>query len=1431
MKNLIFPIFFFLSTTLFAQISDDFEDGDISDWTQSSAGTWDATTDNPLNGTYSLQHVADGGNGEDQISLPFSGIDITSGTTTWQFQVKHDYSPSGYNNWAFFLFADADALEMYNGGNINGYAAGVNFTGSDDIFYLWKISEGALSVVVNTEINWENTVGTNPAGIKITRSSDGNWTVELDTDGGFDNLVEVGNGTDTDFSTANFLGIFYEFSSTHVTDFRADDISVTGPPDTTPPIVISAEAVSDNTIIVNFNENLDQTTAENLANYTVDGGIGNPVSATLNTVDNKQTELTFAGTFTDNTNYTLTVDNVEDVSGNACSGETVSFSYVQIAAVSASPVSSNTLDVFFSKKVDEVSAQNTSNYSVDNGIGNPSSAVVDTEDNKIVHLSFASDFVSEQDYTLSVENIEDIYGNTADPANLPFSYYEVKAFDIVVNEIMNDVNPAPEAIPAHEYIEIYNNSGYDINLSGWTLTIGTDSPKIFPAKTIAANGYAIICEDIAESDFSPYGITIGILNPSELTITDKRIQIKNSEDLLIEDITYSQDWYHDTDKDDGGWSMERIDPANFCGGEDNWIATEDYTGGTPGRQNSVYANNPDNTSPSVTSIVYVSSKELQINFSEKVKIEEAENVSYYTLNFSINPVTAISDPDDASKVNIVFAENFPEGSNNLEISNISDNCDNVMSSYSGNFEYYLIYPVSVEVMSANQLRIHFSEKIDVASGENTANYFVNGGIGNPQAATIGTSDDKTINLLFSSDFIQKQEYTVSVENVKDINGNIMNESNLDFIYYVPAPFDVIINEIMADVNPAPVSLPAERYVELYNTSEYDIDLTNWIFLSEGQTERVFPYITLKSGEYLILCEEESEPLFSPYGTVVPILTSSDIIASGRNLKVMMPDQTVVEELTYSDEWYGNTDKDNGGWSLERIDPANFCGEENNWRASEDPAGGTPGQRNSVYAINRDNLPPDIVDVKIVSSNYLILNFTENINYATASDIYNFSVNNGIGNPETAYLDEYDRTKVHLLFSGNFTDKQNYELIIENISDNCGNIMQTTGYDFTYHKIYLKELWVKDEKRLKLVFSETPEFVSAVDVSNYFCDGDTGNPEFAVRETLDSAVVHLQFSDNFPDGETLNLKISGIKDINGNYMNDTTLSFLFYIPKPNDIVINEVLFNPFPEGNDFVELYNRSDYDIDLINLKLASEDPDFPDSIISVSPLSSENKYFKSGTYSAFTLSTEGVLRFYMSRNSDNIFELPEFPSYPDDEGTVVLLYKDTAVIDKFSYNEDMHLPLLDDNEGVSLERVNYDKPTQDESNWHSASELVGFATPAYKNSQFSENPTPVDTPIDITPHVFSPDNDGYNDYANINFKFDTPDNLATIYIFDAKGRIIKTLANNLLLSTEGTVVWDGTEENGSRAAAGTYIVYFKVFDVNGNTEAYKLSVVLAKKM
>ena len=109
----------------------------------------------------------------------------------------------------------------------------------------------------------------------------------------------------------------------------------------------------------------------------------------------------------------------------------------------------------------------------------------------------------------------------------------------------------------------------------------------------------------------------------------------------------------------------------------------------------------------------------------------------------------------------------------------------------------------------------------------------------------------------------------------------------------------------------------------------------------------------------------------------------------------------------------------------------------------------------------------------------------------------------------------------------------------------------------------------------------------------------------------------------------------------------------------------------------------------------------------------------------------------YPLAHDDRLFQT-DMPSYNNGEGTVVLQAPDGSTLDLFRYNDDLHFALLNETEGVSLERVDPDRPSDDNSNWHSAAEAVGWATPGYENSQYSPT-AEASGEITIEPAMASP--------------------------------------------------------------------------------------------
>jgi hypothetical protein len=180
--------------------------------------------------------------------------------------------------------------------------------------------------------------------------------------------------------------------------------------------------------------------------------------------------------------------------------------------------------------------------------------------------------------------------------------------------------------------------------------------------------------------------------------------------------------------------------------------------------------------------------------------------------------------------------------------------------------------------------------------------------------------------------------------------------------------------------------------------------------------------------------------------------------------------------------------------------------------------------------------------------------------------------------------------------------------------------------------------------------------------------------------------------------------------------------------------------------------------------------------------------------------------------------------------GIVVLAGKGQQVIDMLVYEENMHYALLTDKKGVALERLNYHRPTQNRSNWHSAAQSAGFGTPGYKNSQFTLDPDGQQEVFEVYPKVFSPDNDGVDDVLNIGYSLEKPGYTANIRVFDSRGRLVRILSRSFLLATEGVIIWDGTTEDNMKADVGIYIINVELFDPEGNVRNYRKTAVVAAR-
>jgi hypothetical protein len=376
---------------------------------------------------------------------------------------------------------------------------------------------------------------------------------------------------------------------------------------------------------------------------------------------------------------------------------------------------------------------------------------------------------------------------------------------------------------------------------------------------------------------------------------------------------------------------------------------------------------------------------------------------------------------------------------------------------------------------------------------------------------------------------------------------------------------------------------------------------------------------------------------------------------------------------------------------------------------------------------------------------------------------------------------------------------------------------------------LKRAYTTDNVTIVLVYDEPVDSTSGATLANYSIDGGlllTGATTVAPLFNQ----VQLKLNTPMQANTVYNITASAITDCKGNSIGSSNKA---RVGLPVDAavgewVINEILFNPRSNAYDFVEFYNKSNKIFDASKLYIANRNS--TGVISSIKQLSTVPFYVFPGDYIVETEDADNLALQYLVKNPDNVLAISSPPSFSDDEGTVATLNFQGNVVDEVRYKDDWHFKLIDNVEGISLERIDPACISQDAANWHSAASTAGYATPTYKNSQYKRLNSIAAT-VEISPKVFSPDNDGRDDIAAIQYAVTEPGYIANVTIFDAAGRPVKNLVRNGTLSLSGYWNWDGLDDKGMKLPVGTYIVFTEIFNLQGKKEKFRNAVVLARKL
>ncbi|MEM9051448.1 MAG: lamin tail domain-containing protein, partial [Bacteroidota bacterium] len=1312
-----FAILLFASGITSAQLSDDFADGDFT-----SGTAW--TGDDSFFVVESEVLRSNIDPGDDAINYYLSTPNTLIDDVQWEFWINLDFATSGANYADIYLVADNADLSAAQ----NGYF--IRFGETEDEISFYKLLSGSETILIDGP---DGQLGSsnNIFRVRMTRTSSGDWSLEVDEDdtGVFE---PAGNVNDNDIGTTSSFGIRIQQSSaaSPVNNHFFDDFVVDLiPVDETPPTLVFAVASSSTEISLQFSEAIDESTVTTTSNYSINGGIGNPSVAVLNSSNPNEIELTLSTPLSNGQEYEITVSGVADLAANAVSNETATFTF----------------------------------------------------------------FVPD------------------DP----------QAGDVIFNELLPDPNPS-EGLPEEEFIELFNRSDLFFDLEGWIL-VNTSTERVLTSVTLPPNGYLILC-DAADVDlYNGFGTVMGIPSFTALSNAADSLTLIDGGGEVLDIVSYTTDWYQDPNKDDGGFTLERINPTLSCSGASNWLASSDPLGGTPGSQNSVFDDTPDTTPPGVENIEIVSSTELLLNLNEPL---EEDGVSAAVI--SISPDLGIAG-------------------------------------------FFLVQSNQVQVTLSNPLEF-------------------------------GTL------------------YTVSVQGLSDCEGNVSAEEQLEiFQGETPESGDIVISEIMADPNP-PTGLPEVEYFELFNRSTKTLELQGCELSGISFDE---PLI-MEPNSYLVFASDDNQGLLLDFPQFIFLDMSTTFLTNGgRDLLLLNPGGQEIDFVSYSDNWYQDPEKDDGGYSLELINPLLVCSGAQNWIASNDAIGGTPGLQNSVFDDSPDITPPSVESFNLLTSAEIVLILSESIDLEGLESAQ-FSIDQEASISTVALIQP---DQILITFADGLQIGVAYVLTIEGLTDCEGNqngqetidilvgeqpepgdlsiseLMADPTPSVGYPEAEYFELFNKSDKTIELrgceisgiLFEESVilnpgqyvafssdenidlftgvsgirfldmstsfltnsgrelvlinadevelDFVEysddwynnpekedggfSLELINPFlpCSGefnwtasndllggtpaaqnsvfndfpdqtapevqsvviDQGNV-ITVRfsEPLDEAsindivatfnpdlevaavfpirpdVISIELIPSLEIGVTYVLSLAGIVDCSGNASDLIELEILVgRSPTENEVLITEIMADPSPSAGlpeaEYFELYNNSDVAIELLNCDLSG--------YIFEAPF-----VLPAGEYAYFTSQSNQIL--FLVFPEANFLEDFSTSFFTNSGKELEFRNPDGILVDRVNYSIDWYNDSDKEDGGFSLERINLDEPCRGASNW-TGSNAEGGGTPGLENSVFDQ--TPDQSPPNLTAVFAQSEN-------LIEVRFDEV--LDSLSIFTSDVSIIPELAIGAILNS-----------------------------------------------
>ncbi|HMQ70152.1 MAG TPA: lamin tail domain-containing protein [Ignavibacteria bacterium] len=273
-----------------------------------------------------------------------------------------------------------------------------------------------------------------------------------------------------------------------------------------------------------------------------------------------------------------------------------------------------------------------------------------------------------------------------------------------------------------------------------------------------------------------------------------------------------------------------------------------------------------------------------------------------------------------------------------------------------------------------------------------------------------------------------------------------------------------------------------------------------------------------------------------------------------------------------------------------------------------------------------------------------------------------------------------------------------------------------------------------------------------------------------------------------------------------------------------VVINEIMYDPAVNNTEWIEIYNASGQSVNMKKWK-------YKESVSEIT-LSDSNLFLNPGDY--FILAKDSAIysefEYLKVPSAERHLKISGTLSLNNSGEYISVTDSLNNIIDKLTYSPDWNNPEFPDTKGISLERINPGFRSDDRSNWSSCADLRG-GTPGLRNSIFTVNKISA-SEASVFPNPFSPDGDGYEDFTIINYKLSSGISQMRVKVFDIKGRLVRTLSDNMVTGSEGSIIFNGLGDDDQKLRIGIYILLIEAVDnKTGSVNVIKEPVVIAGKL